>query len=281
MVPMMLFTPMLAGATGNLGESLLILAGKGIGIILLAITLAKWIVPQVLHQIVRTRSRELFLLSMFVICLAVVWFTSLIGLSFALGAFLAGLIVAESEYSHQALGYILPFRDVFISFFFVSIGMLLDVGFLFQHPGLILLVTIGVLGLKTVITGFGNPVAGISIEDGNPGWSRDSVRSEEFSFILSKAGVEYGLLAGDLYQLFLALSVLSMAATPFIIALAPRIESAVLGLPLLRKLKGGGVSGASRRRCRHERPRHYHRLRGEWEKRVTGHQGGGYPLYHH
>ena len=132
MVPMMLFTPMLAGATGNLGESLLILAGKGIGIILLAITLAKWIVPQVLHQIVRTRSRELFLLSMFVICLAVVWFTSLIGLSFALGAFLAGLIVPESECSHQALGYILPFRDVFISFFFVSIGMLLDVGFFFS-----------------------------------------------------------------------------------------------------------------------------------------------------
>ena len=237
-VPMMLFTPMLAGATGNLGESLLILAGKGIGIILLAITLAKWIVPQVLHQIVRTRSRELFLLSMFVICLAVVWFTSLIGLSFALGAFLAGLIVAESEYSHQALGYILPFRDVFISFFFVSIGMLLDVGFLFQHPGLILLVTIGVLGLKTVITGLVTLSLGFPLRTAIlVGLGLSQVG--EFSFILSKAGVEYGLLAGDLYQLFLALSVLSMAATPFIIALAPRNESAVLGLPLLRKLKGG------------------------------------------
>ena len=237
-VPMMLFTPMLAGATGNLGESLLILAGKGIGIILLAITLAKWIVPQVLYQIVRTRSRELFLLSMFVICLSVVWFTSWIGLSFALGAFLAGLIVAESEYSHQALGYILPFRDVFISFFFVSIGMLLDVGFLFQHPGLILLVTIGVLGLKTVITAVVTLALGFPLRTAIlVGLGLSQVG--EFSFILSKAGVEYGLLDGDLYQLFLALSVLSMAATPFIIALAPRIENVVLGLPLLRKLKGG------------------------------------------
>ena len=250
-VPMMLFTPLLAGATGNLGESLLILAVKGIGIILLAIVLAKWIVPQVLYQIVRTRSRELFLLSMFVICLAVVWFTSLIGLSFALGAFLAGLIVAESEYSHQALGYILPFRDVFISFFFVSIGMLLDVGFLFQHLGLIVLVTVGVLGLKAVIAGLVTMALGFPLRTAIlVGLGLSQVG--EFSFILSKAGVEYGLLAGDLYQLFLALSVLSMAATPLIIALAPRIENVVLRLPLPRRLKSGlyslpGIKGADKK----------------------------------
>jgi CPA2 family monovalent cation:H+ antiporter-2 len=237
-VPMMLFTPLLAGATGNFAETLLILAVKGIGIILLAIVLAKWVVPQVLYQIVRTRSRELFLLSMFVICLAVMWFTSWIGLSFALGAFLAGLIVSESRYSHQALGYILPFRDVFISFFFVSIGMLLDVGFLFQRPVLIVSVTLGVLVLKAVIGGLVTLSLGFPLRTAIlVGLGLSQVG--EFSFILSKTGVEYGLLAGDLYQLFLALSVLSMAATPFIIALAPRIEGVVLRWPLLRKLKAG------------------------------------------
>jgi len=237
-VPMMLFTPLLAGATGNFAETLLILAVKGIGIILLAIALAKWVVPQVLYQIVRTRSQELFLLTMFVICLAVMWLTSWIGLSFALGAFLAGLIVSESRYSHQALGYILPFRDVFISFFFVSIGMLLDVGFLFQRPLLIVSITLGVLMLKAVIAGL------VALSLGFPlrtailvGLGLSQVG--EFSFILSKTGVEYGFLAGDLYQVFLALSVLSMAAAPFIIALAPRIEGVVLRLPLLRKLKAG------------------------------------------
>jgi CPA2 family monovalent cation:H+ antiporter-2 len=155
---MMLLTPLLAGATGNLGESLLVLVVKGIGIILLVAVGAKWIVPRALYQIARTRSRELFLLSIFMICLAVVWLTSSLGLSLALGAFLAGLIISQSEYqseySHHALGNVLPFRDVFMSFFFVSIGMLLDVGFLFQQPGLILLVALCFLALKAVIACF-------------------------------------------------------------------------------------------------------------------------------
>jgi CPA2 family monovalent cation:H+ antiporter-2 len=153
-VPMILVTPLLAGATGNSGESALFLLAKGIGIIGLVIVSAKWIVPHVLYQIARTRSRELFLLSVIVICLAVAWITSSAGLSLALGAFLAGLIISESEYSHQALGNILPFRDVFISFFFVSIGMLLDIGFLFQQPEIIVLLTLSILALKTIIAGF-------------------------------------------------------------------------------------------------------------------------------
>jgi len=146
-VPMILVTPLLAGATGNLGGSLLILLAKGIGIILLVMVSAKWVVPQLLYQIARTRNHELFLLSVVVICFGVAWLTSKAGLSLALGAFLAGLIISESEYSHQALGNILPFRDVFTSFFFVSIGMLLDIGFLFRQPGTIALIALGVTNI--------------------------------------------------------------------------------------------------------------------------------------
>ncbi len=152
-VPMILVTPLLAGATGNLGESLFVLLGKGIGIILLVIVSARWIVPQLLYQIARTRNQEIFLLSVVVICFGVAWLTSKAGLSLALGAFLAGLIISESEYSHQALGNILPFRDVFTTFFFVSIGMMLDVGFLFQQPGFIVLIALSVLVLKAIIAG--------------------------------------------------------------------------------------------------------------------------------
>jgi len=94
------------------------------------------------------------LLSVVVICLAVAWITSSAGLSLALGAFLAGLIISESEYSHHALGNILPFRDVFTSLFFISIGMLLDVGFLFRQPGTIVLMALGVLVLKSFIASF-------------------------------------------------------------------------------------------------------------------------------
>jgi len=237
-VPMILVTPLLAGATGNAGESVLVLIAKGIGIIGLVIVSAKWIVPRVLYQIARMRSQELFLLSIIVICLAVAWATSSAGLSLALGAFLAGLIISESEYSHQALGNILPFRDVFTSFFFVSIGMLLDVGFLFRHPGSIALITLSVLVFKAIIAG------SVTILLGFP--FRTSIlvglalgQVGEFSFILSKTGVEHGLLAGDIYQMFLAFSILSMAATPFIIALAPRLADIILLLPLPKRLITG------------------------------------------
>ncbi|MBW2005728.1 MAG: cation:proton antiporter [Deltaproteobacteria bacterium] len=237
-VPMILVTPLLAGAIGNLGESVLILLAKGIGIILLVFVSAKWIVPRVLYQIARTRSRELFLLSVIVICLAVAWITSSAGLSLALGAFLAGLIISESEYSHQALGNILPFRDVFISFFFVSIGMLLDVGFLFQQLGTIALIALGVLVLKSIIACFTTVLLGFPFRTSIlVGLALSQVG--EFSFILSKAGVEHGLLAGNNYQMFLACSVLSMAATPFLMTLAPRIADIILRLPLPKRLISG------------------------------------------
>jgi len=237
-VPMILVTPLLAGATGNLGESVLILLAKGIGIILLVMVSTKWIVPKVLYQITRTRNQEIFLLSVIVICLAVAWLTSMAGLSLALGAFLAGLIISESEYSHQALGNILPFRDVFTSFFFVSIGMLLDVGFLFQQPGTIALIALGILVLKSIIACFATVLLGLPFRSSIlVGLALSQVG--EFSFILSRTGVEHGLLSGNIYQMFLAFSILSMAATPFIIKLAPRAADIILRLPLPKRLISG------------------------------------------
>jgi CPA2 family monovalent cation:H+ antiporter-2 len=237
-VPMILVAPLLAGATGGSGGSVFVLGAKGIGIIGLVIVSAKWIVPNVLYQIARTRNQELFLLSIMAICLAVAWVTSSAGLSLALGAFLAGLIISESEYSHHALGNILPFRDVFTSFFFVSIGMLLDVGFLFRQPGTIALITLGVLVLKPIIACFATVLLGFPFRTSIlVGLALGQVG--EFSFILSKTGVEHGLLTGNIYQIFLSFSVLTMAATPFIITLAPRLADIILLLPLPKRLISG------------------------------------------
>jgi CPA2 family monovalent cation:H+ antiporter-2 len=237
-VPMILLTPLLAGATGDLGGSALVLIAKGIGIIGLVIISAKWIIPQVLYQIARTRSQEIFLLSVIVICLAVAWITYSAGLSLALGAFLAGLIISESEYSHQALGNILPFKDVFTTFFFVSIGMLFDVGFLFRHPGTIALIVLGVLVIKSIIASFATVLLGFPLRTSLlVGLALCQVG--EFSFILSKTGVEHGLLTGNNYQMFLAFSVLSMAATPFIITQAPSLVRGFLRLPLPKILISG------------------------------------------
>ncbi|MBW2216165.1 MAG: cation:proton antiporter [Deltaproteobacteria bacterium] len=237
-VPMILITPLLTGATGHISESLLVLLAKGICIILFVIVSAKWIVPYILYQIARTRNHEIFLLSVVVMCFGVAWMTSWAGLSLALGAFLAGLIISESEYSHEALGNILPFRDVFTCFFFISIGMLLDVGFLFQRPVLIALSVLCVLVLKSIIAGSVAITLGFPLRTGIlVGLALGQIG--EFSFILSRAGVEHGLLAGNIYQVFLAVSILSMAATPFIMTLAPRLADAVLRLPFPKKLISG------------------------------------------
>jgi CPA2 family monovalent cation:H+ antiporter-2 len=237
-VPMILLTPFLAGKAGGLGTVLPLLLAKAIGIIVLVILSAEYIVPKILYHIARTRSRELFLLSIVVMCLAVAWLTHSMQLSLALGAFLAGLTISESEYSHQALSNILPFRDLFASFFFISIGMLLDIHFLFAKPALIFVLTLGVLLTKSLLGTAAVLLLGLPMRTAIlVGLGLSQVG--EFSFILSEEGVKHGLLGGEIFQLFLAVSVLTMAATPFIIMLGHRMTEVLLRLPLPEKLKSG------------------------------------------
>lgn len=237
-VPMMLITPALAGVTGNLGGSILYMAAKGLGVITLVIVAAKWIVPSVLYYIVGTRSRELFLFGVLGICLGVAWLTSSIGLSLSLGAFLAGLTISESDYSHQALGNILPFQDIFSGFFFVSIGMLLDVRFFLEHSFFILLVLSGIILFKAILASLAAGVLGFPIRTTLlAGLALCQVG--EFSFILARVGSQYGLLTGDRYQVFLAVSILSMAATPFIFSVATQLADLLAHLPLLNRIKIG------------------------------------------
>lgn len=237
-VPMMLVTPMLAGATGGLGASVLGLLLKTLVIIALVLVSAKWIVPQALYHIARTRDREIFLLAVLVLCFLVAWATAAAGLSLALGAFLAGLILSETEYSHQALGNILPFRDIFSSIFFISIGMLLDVQFLLLEPVSIALIALLVLAAKTLIAGGAALVLGFPL--------RTTIlvglalcQVGEFSFVLSKTGLAHRLLSNYNYQMFLDVSVLTMLLTPFVMGLSPRLADGVMRLPLPSRLKRG------------------------------------------
>lgn len=236
-IPMMLAVPLLAG-TAQSGGAPVLLVAKIIGIAFLVPVLSRWLVPGIFFAIARTKSRELFLITTIALCMAIAWLTHATGLSLALGSFLAGLIISESEYSHQALGDILPFRDVFTSFFFVSIGMLLDIGFFLRHPLVLLSATLLVLTLKTLVAGAaaffsGLPlraaiIAGIAL-----------AQVGEFSFILTETAVPYGLISGEIYQGFLTVSILTMMATPFLIAAAPAIAETVSRLPLPPSLKQG------------------------------------------
>ena len=237
-VPMMLITPILAGHAGDISRALILLLAKAAVMIAVVFVGAKYVVPLILSQVLRTRSREIFLLSVLAICLAVVWLTSRFGVSLALGAFLAGLIVSESESSHDALGHISPFRDVFTSFFFVSVGMLLDFHLLFQKPLLIAGLTIGVFIAKSIIAGGVTSMLGYPLRTAIlAGLTLSQVG--EFAFILAKSGVEHGLLSDANYKMFLAVSIVTMAATPFIISAAPHVAGGILRLPLPRRLVSG------------------------------------------
>lgn len=237
-VPMMLLVPVLSGTDSLFDPSFLFLLAEGILILFVVFFAAARIVPKLLDYVARTGSRELFLLSVLAIGFSVAWLASSLGLSLSLGAFLAGLIIAESEYSNRAIGDILPFRDIFTSFFFVSVGMLLNIGFVAEQPFLILFVAAGVYLLKAAIVGGTAVVVGMPL--------RTVVLSMlalsqvgEFSFILAKTGIEYGIGNDYYYQLFLAVSVLTMALTPSSIEASTYIAAKALKLPLPSKIKSG------------------------------------------
>ncbi|WP_200976786.1 monovalent cation:proton antiporter family protein [Echinicola sp. 20G] len=242
-VPMMLLTPMLAGESDNIFLSLFYMIVKGGLVILITILSAKYLIPNLLYRIARTRNEELFLLSIIVICFSVAFLTSLMGLSLGLGAFLAGLIISESEYSHHATGKILPFREIFLSFFFVSVGMLFDVGFLFQHIGIILLLVLMVFSIKFIMTAIAVRSIGVDFKEAFiVGFSIFQIG--EFSLLLAKEGLKFELLDENNYQYFLAVSIITMAITPFVINKRENLSFKIVNLPLPKQLKTKFISAA-------------------------------------
>lgn len=237
-VLMILTVPLLADSSDSSLKSIIFIVGKIIGIALVLVICAKWLIPKTLYYITRTRNRELFIISIAMICLSIAWITHAAGMSLALGAFLAGLIISESEYSHQVIGDVLPFRDLFTSFFFVSIGMLLNFNYTLSNILVISLIFVAVILIKSTIV----LIAGLSL--GAP--LRTSIIASlallqvgEFSFILSKIGIDNGLLSDSNYQIFLSVAVLTMSITPFSIMASPWIADFIMKIPLPEKLKSG------------------------------------------
>lgn len=215
-VPMMLFAPILAGEAENPWFDLGVLLIKVAALLAAVLILARYVFPRILFEVAKTRSQELFILVILVTCFAVAGISAELGLSLALGAFLAGLIISESEYSHQAIAQAIPFREVFISIFFISIGMLVDLNFFFKNIHWIILLTLGVFFVKTTIVAFGVYLLKYPVRTAIlTGLSLFQVG--EFSFILAKVGVNYELLDDNTYQFFLAMSILSMGITPLVL----------------------------------------------------------------
>jgi K+:H+ antiporter len=235
-VPMLLVTPIMAGQSDDIGMAVLMLLLKSGLVIVITYISARYLVPRLMHLIVKTQNKELFLLTTIAICIAVAFLTSEAGLSLALGAFLAGLIISESEYGHQATSTILPFRELFTSVFFISIGMLLDLQFFLENALVVLPLVLVVFILKGTIASLATAIlkypprtvllTGLAL-----------FQIGEFAFILSKVGIESGLLTDEMNQYFLSVSIVTMLFTPFVIQYSEKI-SAILINPRIQKKWG-------------------------------------------
>jgi CPA2 family monovalent cation:H+ antiporter-2 len=233
-IPMILLTPILAGESANIGMALLELILKSGLIILITLVSARYIVPRLMYYIARMKSNELLLLVTLTLCFAVAWLTSQAGLSLALGAFLAGLIISESEYSHQATSLILPFKELFTSFFFISIGMLLNLGFFTENAASVLIIALIVFMVKGTIATFATALlrhpprtallTGLAL-----------FQIGEFAFILSKVGIDSGILSNEMNQYFLSVSIITMLLTPFIIMFSEQLSRVLIPRPIQRK----------------------------------------------
>ena len=232
-VPMMLVTPIMAGNSENVVNEVLFLILKSALVLALTYIGAKYVVPRLLYLIAKTKSKELFLLATITLCFTVALLTATAGLSLAFGAFLAGLIISESDYSHQATSTILPFRELFISFFFISIGMLLDLNFFIKNAWIILLMVLIVFVIKGGLVSLtawalNYPLRTVLLT----GMALFQVG--EFAFILSRIGIENGLLSPQMNQYFLSVSVFTMLLTPFVFLVSGRVTNF-----MLRKISPG------------------------------------------
>lgn len=229
-VPMFLALPVLGSAGElNLTDILLklALAFGTVGLLLLG---AKFLMAKIMYQLANLRMRDAFMIGILLILLGTAYITHAMGLSFALGAFIAGLILAESDYNFQIIADIQPLRDAFNSIFFVSVGLLLNIQFVLDFPVKILVLTTGIILFKGLIVAlivlFMKYPLRIAIVTG-----LIVAQIGEFSFVLAQAGGNFGLIASDNYNAFLASSIFTMILTPFLFKLAPHLgfKSAEIG----------------------------------------------------
>lgn len=224
-VPMIVIVPVLAGAVPASPGALALRFGGALAAIGAVFAASLWLAPRLFERIARTRVREAFVLGSLAACLALAWLTHSLGFSLALGAFLAGIIVSETEYGHQVVADVAPFRELFASLFFISIGMLVDLRAAWEEALGVLLLALAILVGKAVI------VAGAVAAVGLPSRTRiltalGLAQVGEFSFVLMEVGRQYGILGGDRYQLLLAAAVATMIATPVLVRFAPALADA-------------------------------------------------------
>jgi|DewCreStandDraft_2_1066082.scaffolds.fasta_scaffold00472_4 CPA2 family monovalent cation:H+ antiporter-2 len=235
LVPVIVIIPALAGQGENTAFALLLAAGKAAGLLVAIYLLGTRVLPWLFRRVAATRSRELFLLTVVGLALGTAAVSFLLGLSLAFGAFLAGLLVSESEYTQETLAEVLPLREVFAVIFFVAVGMLIDPMVFREMPGTVLAIAaVAILGKLLMVTAlvlaFGY-MLGTALRAGLA-----LAQMAEFSFVVASLGLEAGLLTEEVNSALLGAVLLSIGAAPFLVGAAPGLLGMLQRLPLLGNL---------------------------------------------
>ena len=234
-VPMMAVLPALTAPPGKMVLAVVFALTKVIGAGALILFAARFFFPLLWSRIVEVRTSEIFIIAVIFFSLGTAWASASLGLSLALGAFIAGIALSETSYAYQIHAEVLPFRDSFNSLFFISIGMLLDLKFVHQHWAAVLGIAALIFVLK-MLTGFSSVLsmgftarksllAGLSL-----------AQVGEFSFILLHQGERLNLVPAGEYQIFLAAAIITMMLTPAVVQLSPHIATHMPEMQRLRSI---------------------------------------------
>ncbi|WP_303234769.1 cation:proton antiporter [Methanosphaera cuniculi] len=245
-IVVLLLTPILGGMTIDLSSlpSLLI---SVVGLIIVIAVGGIWAVPKALEEAASTKNRDLFMLLILFICLGTTYITTRLGIGPELGAFIAGLLISNTEYSHQTLGYIQPFQDVFMSLFLISIGLMINVEYFLYNIVIILLLAACIILIKFIATFITGRILHLKIPD-IVGISILLSQIGEFSFVLATEGMKYGLLTADMFTGFLTISIITMSATPFFKDHIDKISEILEKLPYFKDHTHDGEINFTNRR---------------------------------
>lgn len=218
-MPMLAILPLLGTtmAVQSMSETLLGV-GKGLGVLTLLVFGGRYVLRPLLRVVAETKVREAFTAAALLVVIGTALLVNAVGMSMALGAFVAGLLLAESEYRHELEADIEPFKGLLLGLFFMSVGMTTNIRLLLEHPGLIAALVIGLMLTKALLLWTIARVSGLPARHASP-LAATLAQGGEFGFVLFSLAVSYGVMRGDLAQMLVIVVTISMAATPLLLKL--------------------------------------------------------------
>ena len=232
-VLMMVAVPAFGAPAQSLLYTFAIAAGKTLLFLGITVVLGLWVLPWLLGRVAGVKSRELFLLTVIILCFGAAFSTYIFGLSIAFGAFVVGLLLRKSRFAHQALSEITPLRDIFATLFFVSLGMLLSPRFVIENWAIVISVVMVIIVIKFAVCfgiirlfGHSNKTA-LFVGAG-------LIQTGEFTFILAQAGADTGIMSDYFYSLIIASTIITMLLTPLLMSLASTLYPKLTGGPVVQ-----------------------------------------------